>query len=223
MADELDQLRLENEELRKAADRYRAERDHTTDWYAVRLRKIEDIAKREKIWNEVAAVIANGSGTRQLPDGSFAYDPPTYAQLLNGTRFRAERLEKEIVKLKAEGERLCLCGQNFLKDIVKERREAAKWFDLFQQMRAEMQRMKRMPISDAAKDGSIILAWEKDGDPWPIALRWKNYTLERHGIERDDEGNTGWWEPCEELLADTMVFIEPEFYIPLSALCDDPS
>ena len=89
------------------AERARAEKaeamlDHTQQWYAERVRKIEDIAKRAGIWPEIAAILANGTASRQMPDGSILYDPPTYAQQLNIAKHRAEKAEA----LEAENKRL---------------------------------------------------------------------------------------------------------------------
>lgn len=89
----IDTLRGQLEAAEADAVRARSQREHTWQWYAVRMAKIEDIAKREGLWNEVAAVFANGSATRRLPDGSYFYDPPTYAQQLNSAKHRAAAAE----------------------------------------------------------------------------------------------------------------------------------
>ena len=87
-------LRMEAEAEIEAlrAEVARAERsvEHTHQWYAVRLEKIKEVAKRVGLWSEVAAIIANGS--------SSIYDPPTYAQQLN--------LAKHAAKQQARAERL---------------------------------------------------------------------------------------------------------------------
>jgi hypothetical protein len=62
----------------------------TREWHAVRLRKIEEIAKRENLWDEIAAVIANGQSTRTLPDGTHFIDPDNFGLMLNSAKFRAD-------------------------------------------------------------------------------------------------------------------------------------
>lgn len=86
-------LRGEVERLTKERDEATRRRDFTEQWYAERLEPIKDVSKRVGVWPEVAAIIANGSGTRQFPDGSFHYEPPTYAQQLNTAKHRAEAAE----------------------------------------------------------------------------------------------------------------------------------
>ncbi|AZV00306.1 hypothetical protein [Paracoccus kondratievae] len=98
-ADELARLRAEVERLTASVD-------HTQQWYAERIRKIEDVAKREGIWPELAAIIANGSATRQMDDGSYIYDPPTYAQLLNIAKHRAVRAEAALSDERAHADAL---------------------------------------------------------------------------------------------------------------------
>ena len=89
-------------DLHKARQR----REFTQQWYAERIRKIEDVAKSEGIWPEIAAILANGSATRMLEDGTYVYDPPTYAQQLNGAKFRAEAAEKKVAALRTQIEQL---------------------------------------------------------------------------------------------------------------------
>ena len=86
-------------ESRADAATEKGRREHTQQWYAERLAKIEEVAKREGLWPEIAAIIANGSGTRQLPNGSYVYDPPTYAQQLNSAKHKAERAEARAERL----------------------------------------------------------------------------------------------------------------------------
>lgn len=98
----------------KERDREMARCEFTQQWYAERLRKIEDVAKREGLWPEVAAIIGNGSGTRQMPDGSFVYDPPTYAQQLNSAKHRAETAEAEVKRLTEANEALMSERKNLI-------------------------------------------------------------------------------------------------------------
>lgn len=76
----------------------------TREWHAVRLRKIEEIAKRENLWDEIAAVIANGQSTRTLPDGTHFIDPDNFGLMLNSAKFRAdaanERADRYKIALK---------------------------------------------------------------------------------------------------------------------------
>lgn len=77
-------------------------REHTEYWYACRLERLKDLAKRENLWDEVAAIIANGDATRQLPDGSWFHEPPTYAQQLNRALHRADAAERRLANLQRE-------------------------------------------------------------------------------------------------------------------------
>lgn len=72
---------------RVEADRERAESGHefTKQWYAERIRKITDVAKREGIWEEVACILANGTSGPE--------EPPTYAQLLNMAKWGQRQAE----------------------------------------------------------------------------------------------------------------------------------
>lgn len=76
----------------------------TREWHAIRFRKIEEIAKRENIWDEVAAVIANGQSSRMLPDGTYFIDPDNFGLMLNRAKWRAdaanERAERYKIALK---------------------------------------------------------------------------------------------------------------------------
>lgn len=101
-ADALASERTRAEALEKERDEAVRARDHTQYWYAVRLEPIKDVAKREGIWPEVAAIIANGNGTRQLPDGTWKYEPPTYAQQLNRAEHRAKAANTLADKAEAE-------------------------------------------------------------------------------------------------------------------------
>lgn len=62
----------------------------TREWHAVRLWKIEEIAKRENLWDEIAAVIASGQSTRTLPDGTQFLDPDNFGWMLNSAKWRAD-------------------------------------------------------------------------------------------------------------------------------------
>lgn len=87
------------EELERERDVAQRKQRHIEYWYATRLEPIKDAAKRAGIWPEVAAIIANGSGTRQLEGGSWHYDPPTYAQQLNIAEHKAQASEARAVAL----------------------------------------------------------------------------------------------------------------------------
>lgn len=69
--------------------------EHAHQWYAERFEAIKAVAQREGLWDEVAAIFANGSGTRTLQDGTVLYDPPTYGQQMNRALHRAERAETD--------------------------------------------------------------------------------------------------------------------------------
>lgn len=83
------------EEARNAAE-WRHE--FTEQWYAVRLEKLKDLGVARGIWDEMAAIIANGTDSPN--------DPVNYAQLLNMAKFRAETAEKACEAMKADRERL---------------------------------------------------------------------------------------------------------------------
>lgn len=58
------------------------------EWYAVRIERLKDLAKKHDIWPEMACILANGTGD--------PYEPPTYAQQMNLLRYRAEKAEKKL-------------------------------------------------------------------------------------------------------------------------------
>lgn len=111
----IDTLSAQLEAAEADAARAQSQREHTQQWYAERMAKIEEIAKREGLWDEVAAVFANGSATRRLPDGSYFYDPPTYAQQLNMAKHKAATAEARAEAAEAE-----LSGIRRLVEIVGE-------------------------------------------------------------------------------------------------------
>lgn len=88
-------------EVEKRADKAEKSREHTEYWYAVRLERIRDLAKEKGVWDEVATIIANGTVS--------PYEPPTHAQQLNVSKYRAEAAEEKLETLrsglKAEVER----------------------------------------------------------------------------------------------------------------------
>lgn len=97
--DDVMKLSAETEALRAEVEKAKRSVEHTHQWYAVRLEKIKEVAKRVGLWSEVAAIIANGS--------SSIYDPPTYAQQLNiakhetkASEARADRLAEALRGLK---------------------------------------------------------------------------------------------------------------------------
>jgi len=59
--------------------------DHNESFYAVRIQAISDLAKKHGIWNEVAAILANGKGSPE--------DPPTYDHMLAREKARADKAE----------------------------------------------------------------------------------------------------------------------------------
>lgn len=56
----------------------------TRDWYAERIARLTQLAKDRGIWPDVACILANGTAS--------ADEPPTYGQLLNTERHRANRM-----------------------------------------------------------------------------------------------------------------------------------
>lgn len=86
--------------LEAEIERLKKRQEFTKEWYAVRIRRIEDTAKREGIWPEIACILANGTaGAEKEP---YEYEPPTYAQQLNAAKYRAEKAEKERDQAKAQ-------------------------------------------------------------------------------------------------------------------------
>lgn len=72
----------------------------TREWHAVRFRKIEEIAKRENLWDEIASVIANGQSSRTLPDGTHFIDPDNFGLMLNKAKWRAEAADQRADRYK---------------------------------------------------------------------------------------------------------------------------
>lgn len=72
--------------------------EHCRDWYAVRIERITDLAKERGIWPEVASVLANGT--------THCAEPPSYAQILNGTRHKvaALRAERDELRISLDAE-----------------------------------------------------------------------------------------------------------------------
>jgi hypothetical protein len=91
LADEIDRLRAE------LAARDRA-REHTVQWYAVRIERIKDVAKESGMLGKVAAILANGTADIR--------EPPTYDQQLNMMRHRAEKAESQLAAANAMADRL---------------------------------------------------------------------------------------------------------------------
>lgn len=85
--------------LREQSDEATRSKEFTQQWYATRIERLRDLAKEHGIWDKVAAIIANGTlaGLPGLP-----YEPPTYAQMLNQERHRAEHAEQERDTLRAQ-------------------------------------------------------------------------------------------------------------------------
>lgn len=93
----------------------------TRQWYADRFRRIEDIAKREGIWEEVACIYANGTAS--------ADEPPTYAQQLNWAKHRADKAVADYRKAQALLTQLLEAGEAVF-DAVESclrHREGAPW------------------------------------------------------------------------------------------------
>lgn len=65
-------------------------RNHTQQWYAERFERLKDLLKTNGLWDQGAAIIANGN---------LMHEPPTYAQQLNVMRHRAEAGEEAMVAL----------------------------------------------------------------------------------------------------------------------------
>jgi hypothetical protein len=82
-------------------DEARESRTFAQQWYAVRFERLRDLAKEHGIWDKAAAIMANGT-VAGLPGRP--YEPPTYAQLLNQERHRAEKAEQERDRLAAAQE-----------------------------------------------------------------------------------------------------------------------
>jgi len=89
----------------------RAERrvQFTDEWYAVRFERLEKLCKEVGIWEQAAAVIANGMVNSQ--------DPPTFAQLLNRTNHRRERAERDLEAIKKQWHALRTAWANISPEI----------------------------------------------------------------------------------------------------------
>lgn len=85
--DEAERLGIVKEEYRAEAEAQRKRADYTEQWYAERIERLTDLAKEHGIWDRVASILANGTAE--------ATEPPTYAQLLNVAKSRAEKAEAQ--------------------------------------------------------------------------------------------------------------------------------
>lgn len=72
--------------------------EHTTQWYAVRIERIKDVAKVAGIWPQIAAILANGTVSSD--------DPVNYARLLNQAKHEAKRANERAEAAEAERDRL---------------------------------------------------------------------------------------------------------------------
>lgn len=105
-------------------------REYTEQWYAVRIARLTDLAKEHGIWPQVATILANGTAE--------STEPPTYAQQLNLTKYRAEKAEAEVERMRQGWD----ADVDWANKLLTERDEA----------RAEVERWKAQALvrSDAA-------------------------------------------------------------------------
>jgi hypothetical protein len=83
-ADEMDEAWWQNH-VRKLTEKHERQIDHNESFYAVRIQAISDLAKQHGIWDEVAAILANGKVSPE--------DPPTYDHMLAREKARADKAE----------------------------------------------------------------------------------------------------------------------------------
>jgi len=76
------------------AERLRGTVDHVHYWYSTRWERLRVLLKGTKWMDRACSVMANGTADH--------YEPPTYAQLLNIERHRAEAAERESARLRDE-------------------------------------------------------------------------------------------------------------------------
>jgi hypothetical protein len=110
----------------EAADR-RAE--HTEEWYAVRMERLQDLGKDHGIWPEMAAIIANGTVTGN--------EPPTYAQQLIMAKHRAEAAERRIAAFAHDD--IADCPTYY--DGCHCWESSTYWHDRAEEMKAEIDRL----------------------------------------------------------------------------------
>lgn len=94
-------LKARAEAAEAEVERLTRRAEFTEQWYAERIERLKDLGKAYGCWPEMAAIIANGTSTRQLDDGSYHYEPPTYAQQLNTAKHRAEAAEARAERLES--------------------------------------------------------------------------------------------------------------------------
>lgn len=80
-------MQAQVEQLTKERDKAVRSEQFIEQWYAVRFRRLEDLGKARGCWNEMAAIIANGTESGN--------DPINYAGQLNISRHRATLAEQE--------------------------------------------------------------------------------------------------------------------------------
>ena len=83
-ADEMGEAWWQNH-VRRLTEKHARQIDHNESFYAVRIQAISDLAKQHGIWDEVAAILANGKVSPQ--------DPPTYDHMLAREKARADKAE----------------------------------------------------------------------------------------------------------------------------------
>lgn len=89
--DALTELRAERDAAREERDAAIDRRDFTTEWYATRIKTLEEWAKREGHWPTIACILAN--------DAESTTAPSSYAQLLAMTEHRAIAAKAERARL----------------------------------------------------------------------------------------------------------------------------
>lgn len=88
----------QRDQARSEVERLERNLQFTEQWYAVRMERLQDLGKANGIWNEMSAIIANGTA-----DG---YEPPSYARQLVMANHHAKQAEAERDRLRAETEAL---------------------------------------------------------------------------------------------------------------------
>lgn len=102
LCDALTTLSAKCAEQAAEIERLKGDVEFTHQWYAERLERLRKLADDNGLTREHCAIVANGS----LSGSSVSYEPPTYAQILNTAKHRAEQADADNARLRQRVEEL---------------------------------------------------------------------------------------------------------------------
>ena len=163
-ADEMGEAWWQNH-VRRLTEKHARQIDHNESFYAVRIQAISDLAKQHGIWDEVAAILANGKVSPE--------DPPTYDHMLAREKARADKAEANYRWMVERAADQRLDGY----------RELGAKCAALEAERDQLRAARRDYVEndDVAEGGE----WEVENAHW---LRIKRRAMTLLGMENDSEG-----------------------------------